>query len=241
MALPCARGDRRGPGSPALTPRLRFRPLPVLSAASLAALLLLVALGAWQWQRFLDKSAARAATPEIVTLSRAEPLAGGVQLVYSVGPQGPVWRVFAPVRQGGRVTFLDTAAIPGLQPPDWRTAPTPFTGPFAVRGVKMVPKPNAPFTPKPDPARRLWYGIDLEAMAARVGAGPTTPFYLALPYVGPDGAAVANPFARPLDTLPPERHLGYAATWWGLALALVAVYAAFHARAGRLTVVRRQP
>ena len=36
------------------------------------------------------------------------------------------------------------------------------------------------------------------------------------------------------DSLPPQRHFGYAITWWGLAIALLAVYLAFHHQKGRL-------
>jgi surfeit locus 1 family protein len=34
--------------------------------------------------------------------------------------------------------------------------------------------------------------------------------------------------------LPPQRHFGYAITWWGLAIALIGVYLAFHYQKGRL-------
>jgi surfeit locus 1 family protein len=37
-----------------------------------------------------------------------------------------------------------------------------------------------------------------------------------------------------LAAMPPSRHVGYALTWFGLALTLIAVYLAFHHRAGRL-------
>ena len=45
-----------------------------------------------------------------------------------------------------------------------------------------------------------------------------------------------NPYAfsQPIDPLPPERHFGYALTWWGMALALIGVYVALHRSHGRL-------
>jgi cytochrome oxidase assembly protein ShyY1 len=67
------------------------------------------------------------------------------------------------------------------------------------------------------------------------GAVVETETFVAIPYVGFDGRAVANPFAvARRDRLPPEQHLGYALTWWGLAAALVAIYFAVHVNAGRL-------
>jgi surfeit locus 1 family protein len=41
-------------------------------------------------------------------------------------------------------------------------------------------------------------------------------------------------FAKPLDPLPPERHFGYALTWWGMAIGLLGVYLALHHSKGRL-------
>ena len=37
-----------------------------------------------------------------------------------------------------------------------------------------------------------------------------------------------------LDNLPPARHLGYALTWFGLALGMIGVYIALHIARGRL-------
>jgi surfeit locus 1 family protein len=47
---------------------------------------------------------------------------------------------------------------------------------------------------------------------------------------------VENPFLRPEmeERLPPERHFGYALTWWGLAIGLIGVYLALHHQRGRL-------
>ena len=41
-----------------------------------------------------------------------------------------------------------------------------------------------------------------------------------------------------LADMPPARHVGYALTWFGIALTLVGVYVAFHVRAGRLRFSR---
>jgi len=47
-----------------------------------------------------------------------------------------------------------------------------------------------------------------------------------------------NPYGAPtpVDPLPPERHFGYALTWWGLAAALFVIYWVFHASRGRLSL-----
>ena len=43
------------------------------------------------------------------------------------------------------------------------------------------------------------------------------------------------------DALPPARHLGYALTWYGLAVVLVVIYFAYHANAGRLSLRPPRP
>jgi len=42
-----------------------------------------------------------------------------------------------------------------------------------------------------------------------------------------------------LANVPPGQHLGYALTWWGLAIGLIAVYLLMHMQAGRLRFTRR--
>ncbi|HVY03245.1 MAG TPA: SURF1 family protein [Caulobacterales bacterium] len=215
---------------------MRFKPLPLMTAAAAAALAILILLGNWQWGRYQQKLHARAAPPARVAIADARPLPGKLQLVYALNDEGPAWRVFAPVVHDGRTTFVDTGAVKGLNPPDWRTVPEPFAGPVGLKGLAVSGRPPPMTAVKPDTARHVWYAVDLPAMARAAGAPPPTGYYLALDYVGPNGALVANPYADPraADPLPPERHLGYALTWWGLAGALVGVYAAFHIRAGRL-------
>ena len=77
-------------------------------------------------------------------------------------------------------------------------------------------------------------------MTKAVGGEYGPGYYLAIPYVGANGSLTDNPYAKPNagDPLPPERHLGYALTWWGLALALVVIYVIYHIRAGRLSFSR---
>ena len=83
------------------------------------------------------------------------------------------------------------------------------------------------FTPQNDPARNLWYWPDAAAMTASAFAAQpveTAPVTI-------DADASPDPGARPrggttrIDL--PNRHLEYALTWYGLALTLIGVYAAF--------------
>lgn len=220
--------------------RVRLKPLPVMTAFAIAALIVLVMLGQWQWTRYRDKNLAPHAAPTAVVLDPVTPLPEGLQLVYGVRDGAPGWRVLEPVRYGERVVFVDADFIVATAAPDWRTVrpPRAIAAGRGVSGVIVHPRPAGAFAAKSDPERRVWFTIDLQAMGAAAGLDGVENYLVAMPYLDATGAAVPNPFAQAggANPLPPERHLGYALTWWGLAAALIGVYLAFHARQGRLTI-----
>lgn len=217
--------------------RVRLQPLPVLSVLSALALALLIALGAWQWSRFEQRRLLREAPADVVTLAPFTPLSEGRQLVFAARDGQPGWRIFEPVRYGERTVFVDVGHVPGASVPDWRViAPSKaLAGARAVSGVAVRPRAGR-FSTRGDPGRRIWYAVDLAAMAAAASLTDVEPYYVAMPYIGATGASEPNPFIAARAALPAERHFGYALTWWGLAAALVGVYLAFHARQGRLTI-----
>ena len=53
--------------------------------------------------------------------------------------------------------------------------------------------------------------------------------------------AAGTSVTRAADAMPPARHLGYALTWYGLALVLLAIYFAYHISVGRLAFARPRP
>jgi surfeit locus 1 family protein len=220
--------------------RFSFRPLRGLSIAVLLALALLLQLGKWQWSRYEEKLAAAHAGIKHVTLVSFDPVPDQIQLVYAIYNGQPAWRVFAPVKVDAAYTFVDAGVLPGVKPPDWRSVKAPFDYKAAVRGVPITPRGPSLFAAPPDKAKHLWYQVNLPAMVKAVGGKAGPPYYVAIPYIGANGALIDNPYALPNegDTLPPERHWGYALTWWGLAAALVSVYIAYHIKAGRLSFRR---
>jgi surfeit locus 1 family protein len=225
------------------TPRARgmsFRPFRLLTVSCLLVFMVLVQLGQWQWTRYQEKRAAGARGVERVTLVSFTPIPDQIQLVYGVINGEAVWRVFVPVRAGERFTFLDVDAIPGTNPPDWRAIKPPFQGDAAIQGVPVHPHKPSPFAPAPNKDKHTWYAVDLPAMTKAVGGQFGPPYYVSVPYIGADGALKPNPYAEANsgDPLPPERHLGYAITWWGLAAALLVIYVIYHVRAGRLSFSR---
>jgi surfeit locus 1 family protein len=217
-----------------------------MSAIAVAALILLLLLGRWQWDRYQFKRALAAEPVAETTIENYEPLPDGLVLVHGLDPDGGEgWRVFAPVRAGDQVIFIDSDFIPGSTEPSWREIRLPSALRFntAIRGASIRPGPPVPLAPAPHPLNRVWYDVDLPAMARAAGLTNVANYYIACAYVGADGRAVPNPFAHApgMDSLPPERHLGYAFTWWGLAIVLVVIYFAYHRSVGRLKFTQPKP
>lgn len=232
---------------------MTFRPYPVLTLLTLPALAFLIWLGSWQLDRRAWKAdliaefeASAGAAPVSLTdllcegaaapgraarLDTPMPDADPVR-VYGTGPQGaPGWRLFAPVETPAcaehalilaEVAFdpLDTARRGG----DGRTVER-----STVEALRLeAPAPRGPFTPTGQAAQREFYAFDRQAMARafnRPGEALTPDWWLA----ADDGSLPGY-----LTQTPPERHVGYAVTWFLMAGALAGVYLLFHARAGRL-------
>jgi surfeit locus 1 family protein len=226
---------------------IRFRPLLIMSLFSLIAFAVLIMFGRWQWERYEQKRAAAEAPVAEMTIENFQPLPDAIQFVYGVRPdtreQG--WRVFAPVAFGDTIIFVDADFIAEITPPNPAEVRVPaqlrLSAP--ITGATIRPEPPAPLTLSPRPLQRLWFAIDLPAMGRNGGLENVANYYITASYVGADGRATRNPFALApgADSLPPARHLGYALTWYGLALVLIVIYFAYHASVGRLSFERAAP
>ncbi|MES1197228.1 MAG: SURF1 family cytochrome oxidase biogenesis protein [Pseudomonadota bacterium] len=218
---------------------IHFRPLPFMTLITIGVIaLVLLPLGRWQWEKYeLKTRLAHQAVPEM-TIENYQPIPEGMQFVWGIRDGEAGWRVFTPMQTGDAIIYVDADFIPGSAPPKPEEVRPPAALRYGapVKGASMRPEPAGAFTPPPQPLQRLWYNVDLAAMARAAGLENVADYYIAAPYVGADGRAITNPFAHApgADPLPPARHLGYALTWWGLALVLVGVYFAYHVSAGRL-------
>lgn len=221
---------------------IQFRPLWLMTIFSIVAFAILVSLGRWQWEKYDTKMALAEEPVAQMTIEDYQPIEGALQFVYGVRTdtreQG--WRVFAPVQYGDEIVFVDSDFIEGVEPPN----PDEIRFPASLRfdapiiGASIRPEPPAPMTLAPRPLQRLWFAVDLPAMGRNAGLENVADFYVANAYLGADGRATPNPFALApgADALPPERHMGYAITWYGLAIVLLAIYFAYHMSVGRLVV-----
>ena len=77
------------------------------------------------------------------------------------------------------------------------------------------------FTPTAEPAKNLWFARDSTAIAQAKGLGDVAPFYVEQEAPPAPGGL---PRAGTLQPTFPNNHLGYAITWYGLALVLAASF-----------------
>lgn len=222
--------------------QVRWRDLRALALPAFCAfiaLLILLALGAWQIQRLHWKegilaqiSAAESAPPvylqgtpgpfeKVEVTGRFRPdLAVMFGAIVGETPQGD--------RMGGDLVVpLERAdGPPVLVDRGWVPDPVPANLPWPsgeahVAGYVLAPQKPGMFTPAPDAAHRRFYALDPAQIAHALGLCSLAPFTLI--------AMGSTPFGQyPLPAThlprPPNDHFQYALTWFGLAGALVLVF-----------------
>jgi surfeit locus 1 family protein len=141
-------------------------------------------------------------------------------------PRGQGFFVFTPFDLATGGTVLVNR---GFVPTDRRDPSTRreglIEGPTSVTGLVRFPEARGLLSAPDDAARRLFYTRDHAAMAAAAGlTGVTAPFSV-------DADATPVPGGLPIGGETrlefPNRHFEYALTWFGLALTLIGVFAAF--------------
>lgn len=130
---------------------------------------------------------------------------------------GPGYFILTPFETGeGRVLVNR-----GFVPLDTKSFPRP-EGLTTMRGLLRGPEGRNLFTPDDEPGARLFYARDPAPIAAALGI-PLAPFTVD----AVETPAGGLPQAGETRLNFPNRHLEYALTWYGLAAALLAVFAAF--------------
>ena len=119
-------------------------------------------------------------------------------------------------RPGADPVLIDRGWLPQGAP----VPPSP--DPARVVGYVRPGEPGGTFSAKDDPAARRFYALDPAVIGAALGLGRVAPFTIVA--LGPAGS-----LPEPAQTLPrpPNNHLQYAITWFGLAAACLGVFAAY--------------
>ena len=226
---------------------MKFRPLPILSLLSAIAIVILVLLGNWQYARYAEKKSEEAVpqskTFTDVTVEIDTSNSGNAQQVYGIIDGEAIWRRYVPGRINGEgsVVLVLWDATSGTEPVPLAIADT---GPFERRAnVFERPPQTGGLSASSEPDRDLWYGFNAPAMLANLGyenggsrVVETDEITIRLSDDLSRSRRTTNTYAtlKGRDPLPPERHFGYALTWWGMAIGLFIVYLAFHHAQGRL-------
>lgn len=232
-----------------MTAEARRKAPLALTLATLVALAILLGLGAWQLQRLRWKEdlLARIAALEAAPARPLVPvLAGGgdldfvrVRVTCAGLATAPFVELYA-IREGQAGSRIISACATGAPShptvlvdrgfmADTISARPPVDPanrtPMEVTGVLRLPDRPSLFTVRNDAAAGRWFSRDAAAMAAALKApAPAAAAFLM-------AETATNPELRSLVPAPipaeiSNRHLEYALTWFGLAAALVGVYAA---------------
>ena len=117
--------------------------------------------------------------------------------------------------EDGRRVLLDLGFVPhemkdrGSRP---ESAEHPSGAVTEVTGVLLWPRETDSFTPEPDRERNIWFARDVTAMARALGTDPVM-------IVAESHGLGDWPHPVPPGVDLPNRHLEYALTWFGLAVA----------------------
>jgi len=235
--------------------RLRQAGLVWPTLLALAGLAVLIGLGTWQMSRKAWKEGllaqiaerARASPVPLAEALRRWRETGDVEYlhvriagrfrheaerhVFAIDERlGPGFHVYTPLETPeGQLVLVNRGFVPDrLADPALRPQGQ-VAGDAVLTGLARRPQARPRFTPESDTTRNVFYWPDFAGMQASlraVGQGrQVVPFFVEA------DAQPANPGGLPKGGVTrlmlPNRHLEYALTWYGLALTLVGVFAAF--------------
>jgi len=215
------------------------RPLLIAILASIPVLGLLLLLGTWQVQRLhwktdlLAQIAAAESAPASSLADSPVPFAKvrvtgrfdhAREATLALEVRGPVLgtHLLTPLLREGAPPVLVNR---GWVPLDRAAAALRPEGEVTIEAWVHPGDRAGMFAATDDVANRRFYTFDPSAIGAALGLPQVAPYGLVA--LGPAGA-LPDP-ARTLPR-PSNNHLGYAITWYGLALSLVGVLAAFALR-----------
>lgn len=191
----------------------------------------LVGLGVWQMQRLDWKEAiladidARITAAPVALPPQPDPQADrylpvtvtgqvqdpAIRVLVSQKQVGAGYRIIRPMQVEGRRIMVDLGFLP-IQSP----TPAAPVDPVTIDGNLHWPDEIDSYTPAPDLGADIWFARDLPLMADHLGTEPVL-------VVARSTSLPDSPLSPlPMDTSGiPNDHLGYAVTWFGLAIVWV--------------------
>lgn len=237
----------------ARSPRMTRRATILMGIACLLTLAALLALGTWQVERLAWKEGLLATIEERV-VAEPRPLTD-IETRYATTRDVEYWpvtlsgvfhheaerhylatwrgqsgfQVLTPLELAdGRFIFINRGFVPYDRKDAARRAEGQVEGVVEIAGLSRTAPEEKPsfIVPDNDPAKNVFYWKDIQEMTRSAGLDDETvlPFFV-------DAGAAENPGGLPIGGVTridlPNSHLQYAMTWYGLALTLVIVMAAW--------------
>ena len=237
-----------------------FRPLLWPTLISVPALLVLISLGSWQVQRLAEKtdiiadfSARTSATPQDLPDANLDLAELDFQRISTSGVFRHDREVFLTGRtyegnagfhvitpfeaQDGKMILVNRGWVSeAYREPETRQF-SMTSGITELNAIIRRPQRKGYFVPENEPDNGFWFTLKPDEIAAFLQADDMITSY----YVDAirEGEVITLPIAAEIKINIPNAHLNYALTWYGLALSLIGVYAAYHISNGRLSFGRK--
>jgi len=237
-----------------------FKPALVPTLIAVPSFFILLALGNWQLERrdwkldLIEKIETRLSSearplselllevedPDelnywpVRTEGRFKP--GAAIHKYALDPEhGPGIRLMIPLEVSGIGTVLvDRGFVPMILKDSEAAQPLAKPEEKKVSGIVRTPSRAGFFTPENDIADNLWYQMDIDQIRAEFALPELRALIIEL--AAGEGDAEMYPKSGFTGLTIRNQHLGYAITWFGLALGLLGVYAVYHIQEGRLSL-----
>jgi len=223
-----------------------FRLQPGATVAAAIGIVVMIGLGVWQLERLqwkegliAEREAGSTAAPIEIPAQDADLTGLDFRRAEATGAfdhahemllaarsmnGNPGYHVVTPfLMADGRTLLVDRGWIPLEKKDPASRAEGQIAGAATIEGLIRLPRPQHWLEPDNEPAKAMWYWVDLAAMgeAAGVPGGKLAPVYLeAGPAPNPGGFPIGGQSRIEL----PNDHLQYAITWFALAAALAGVW-----------------
>ena len=234
---------------------MKFRPLLWPTFFALPALIILLGLGTWQVQRLEWKNQL---IHDFETRATADP----IELpVVAIAPEmefrhlsltgefdhdrelfltgrtyegNAGFHIVTPFQlTDGRIILINRGWVSESYRDPAKRAFTLVEGETTVAAILRFPAKKGYFVPENEPDNGFWFTLVPAQMVKHLALGDDaeTDIYAAALRTSDK---ISLPIGAKTETNLRNSHLGYAITWYGIACALIGVYAAFHHQRGRL-------
>jgi surfeit locus 1 family protein len=135
------------------------------------------------------------------------------------------WIITPFVLADKRMVLVNRGWVPGKKKEIEARPETRVRGAATITGLLRTSTERGPFTPHNQPEKNLWFGRDVEAMAAHASLKNTLPAMV-------DIMGLQNAQLLPIPSDGTIRlrndHLSYIITWFGIALGILVIFLVYH-------------